>query len=183
MTRTTVVLLAASLATGCGGSPSPSAPSTPTVPQIAGTYAGPTTDTSISPPTPTPLWTTKFFRARDNRPFFSFGGCSGTVVLQQTGSTFTGSFTQGGTCAEVSGAVTNGTIRSDGTVTFSLAGPASDPLAWTTFAGCSAAIAGTMDFSGTVTNGLLDASFAHDAIIDCPKDGSVTVNVHLRGTR
>jgi hypothetical protein len=40
-----------------------------------------------------------------------------------------------------------------------------------------------MDFTGTVIGGLLDASFAHDALVDCPSEGTVSLNVRLRGKR
>jgi hypothetical protein len=30
---------------------------------------------------------------------------------------------------------------------------------------------------------LLDASFAQNAVIDCPNEGTVALNVRLRGTR
>jgi hypothetical protein len=182
MTRAALVFLAASVASACGGrTPNPSGPSTPTLPQIGGTYAGPTTDNSTSPPQQILLWTIK--SKREGAGGFSFRSCTGTLVIQQTGSSFTGSFTQGATCASSTGLVTTGVVQADGAVTFSVAGPASDPLAWTNFARCTTVVPGTMDFTGTVTAGLLDASFAHDALIECPNEGFVTVNVRLRGTR
>src|SRR5258707_899528 len=105
--RAALVFLAASLVCACGGrTPNPSEPSTSAPPQVGGTYAGPTTDTSISPPVEISLWTIKFRRAGDGRDFFRV--CTGTLVIQQTGSTFTGSFTQGDRCAPGSGLVTTG---------------------------------------------------------------------------
>ncbi len=186
MTRAARVVLAASLVSACGGgTPNPSGPSTPNLPQIGGTYAGGTIDTSVSPAGPVSLWTIKDTPAGVSGLFFR--SCTGTLVIQQTGASFTGSFTQGASCAPTSGLVTAGVVRADGTVTFSLAGPASDPLAWTSFAGCTMLVPGTMDFTGTVTDalpgGLLKASFAHDALIDCPNKGFVSLNVSLRGTR
>ncbi len=53
----------------------------------------------------------------------------------------------------------------------------------TGFARCTMLVTSTMDFTGTVTGGLLDASFAHDALIDCPNEGFVSLNVRLRRTR
>jgi hypothetical protein len=181
MTRAALVVLAASLVSACGGrTPNPSGPSVP--PQIGGTYAGPTTDASTSPPQQVSLWTIKFTRAGDGRVFFR--SCTGTLVIQQTGSSFTGAFTQGDICAPTNGLVTTGDVGADGALRFSIAGRRpTDPLAWTGFARCTTAIPGTMDFTGAVTNGLLDASFAHDALIDCPNDGFVSLNVRLRGTR
>ena len=117
---------------------------------------------SVSPPLQLSLWTIKFTRAGDSRTFFR--SCTGTLVIQQTGSSFTGSLTEGDICAPASGLVTTGVVRADGAVTFSIAGPASDPLAWTGFARCTMVVPSTMDFTGTVTGGLLDASFAHDAL-------------------
>ena len=176
------VFLAASLVSACGGrTSSPSGPSTLTPPQIGGAYSGPTTDTSSSPPQQASTWTIKFTRAGDSRLFFR--SCTGTLVIQQTGSNFTGSFAQGDICAPSSGLVTTGVVRTDGGVTFSIAGPAADPLAWTGFARCTMVVPGTMDFTGTVIGGLLDASFAHDALIDCPNEGTVSLNVRLRGMR
>jgi hypothetical protein len=184
MARAALIGLAAFLLCGCGGGPAtPSAPSASNLPQISGTYAGPTTDSTVSPPFQVLLWTIKFARARDNRPSASFRSCTGTLLIQQTGSTFTGTFSQGETCAPTTGVVTGGVVRADGGVTFAVRASAADPLAWTGFAGCTLAIPGTMDFTGTVAGGLLDASFAHDALIECPNDGSVTVNVRLRGAR
>ena len=132
------------------------------------------------PPLQFLLWTIKFSRSGSQ---FLFRSCTGTLVLQQTGSGFTGSFTQGDSCPPTSGQITNGAVQADGTVTFSIAGPASDPLAWTGFAHCTMTVPGTMGLTGTATNGLLDASFAHDALIDCPNEGSVSLNVRLRGKR
>lgn len=181
MTRATLVFLVVALASACGGrAPSPAGPSTPTTPQIAGTYTGPTADNSTSPPMQVLLWTIKSSRA--GRPT-SFRSCAGTLVFQQTGSSFTGSFTQDDRCAPTSGLVTAGVVRTDGAVTFSIAGPAADPLAWTSFAGCTLAGPGSSDFVGTVNGRLLDASFAHDALIACPNEGFVTLNVRLRGAR
>jgi hypothetical protein len=138
-------------------------------------------DSSISPPSPIPLWTIKFSWDRDK--FSHFAGCTGTLTIEQTGSTFTGSFMQQDNCPTVAGVLTNGVVRPDGSVTFSLVGPASDPLAWTRFASCAATVSGTMNFTGTVNGNLLDASFAHDALMECPNEGFVTVNVRLRGAR
>jgi hypothetical protein len=152
------------------------------VPQIAGTYAGPTTDSSISPPVQIPLWTIKFARPNDNIGW-RFKGCSGeTLAVQQASSSFTGSFTQGGNCTAVAGVLTSGSVKPDGAVTFSLVGPASDPLAWTGFSQCVMTV-GSPDFTGTVSGGLFDASFAHDASMQCPNEGTILVNVRLRGTR
>jgi len=81
-------------------------------------------------------------------------------------------------------AVTGGAVRTDHGVTFSLAGPASDPLAWTGFAHCTAVTPGTMDFRGTVNgDNTLDASFGQDALLQCPDEGTVTLNVRVRGIR
>jgi len=126
-------------------------------------------------------WTIKFTRAGDTSA--RFRSCTGTFTIQQTGSSFTGSFTQGGSCAAVSGEVAAGTVRSDGAVTFSLMGPASDALSWTGFSQCAVAVSGTMDFTGTINGALLDASFAHDALIQCPNEGAVSLNVRIRGNR
>ncbi len=51
--------------------------------------------------------------AGDSRPLFL--ACTGMLVVQQTGSSFTGSFAQGHTCAPTSGLVTAGVVRADGT--------------------------------------------------------------------
>jgi len=176
------LLIASTLVIGCaGGSSAPSAPSAPALPQIAGTYTGPTVDSSTSPPMHPLTWTIQFALPGFVSPHFR--GCDGIVVIQQTGSTLAGSFSQGGACPTISGQITSGTIRSDGTVTLSLMGPPSDPFAWTGFAGCTPVVSGTTDLTGRVTDVLLDASFAHDALIDCPNDGFVTLNVHLRANR
>lgn len=107
------------------------------------------------------------------------------MTFVQSGSSFTGSFKQEGDfCAPVSGQVAGGVVQAGGAVTFSLVGPASDPLAWTGFAHCVAVTAGTMNFTGTVNGDhILDASFAQDALMQCPNDGTVTLNVRLRGSR
>jgi len=183
MMRVALVVFMVALLSSCGGGEAtPGAPSTAAPPLIAGTYLGPTTVTNTSPQQQLSLWTIKFTRASDSRLLFR--SCSGTLVLEQSGSTFAGSFTQADDlCAAVGGVVTAGTVRADGSVTFSVAGPASDPLAWTSFTGCTMLVPGTMEFTGTVSYGLLDASFARDAVIECPGQGTVWLNVRLRGAR
>jgi hypothetical protein len=174
-------ILAALLLTACdGGRPSP-APSPQSVPQIAGSYTGPTVDNSTTPPMNPLLWSIRFTRAGNGTTFFR--GCNGTLTLQQSGSTFTGTFTQVDGCPEVSGQVTGGVVRADGSIAFSVTGPASDPLAWTGFAQCRAAVAGTTSFTGTVSGTLLDARFPQDSLLECANGEFVTVNVHLRGAR
>jgi hypothetical protein len=181
--RIALVMSVVALLSSCGGSgPTSAGPSTATLPLIAGTYLGPTTVTSTSPQQQLSLWTIRFTRAGDSRLLFR--SCSGTLVLEQSGSNFTGSFTQSDDlCPAVSGVVTAGDVRADGGVTFSLAGPGSDPLAWTSFAGCTMLVPGTMGFTGTVSHGLLDASFVRDAVMECPGQGTVWLNVRLRGSR
>ncbi len=176
------VLVVVTILSACGsGSPNPSGPSTPQVPQIGGTYTGPTTDTSTTPSQQILTWTIKFSRAGDSR--LSFRGCTGAVTIQQAGSTLTGSFTQAQSCPAAAGVLTNGTVGTDGAVTFSLVGPASDPLSWTGFSRCVVIDTRTMDFTGTVRGTLLEASFAHDALIECPTEGFLSVNVRVRGAR
>lgn len=178
------VLLVASSLTACSsGTPNPSAPVIGTIPQIAGTYTGPTSDSSVTPPLQLALFTIKFARGPDSGSSWRFRSCTGTLTLQQTGSNFSGSFTQGGDCPSVSGLVTNGTIRTDGAVTFSLLAPASDPLAWTGFGQCTSLAAGALEFTGKVNGTLLDASFARDAIVECPREGAMSLNVRVRGAR
>lgn len=179
--------VAAALFPACGGSPSRPAPPSNTIPAIQGTYSGPTYDTTTSPPMQLPTWNLKFIRPGDGSARFK--GCLGVLTIMQTGATFTGSFVQDAACAvgqpngtAVTGDVVGGVVRTDGTITFALAGPAADPLAWTGFPQCAPMISGTLNFTGTVSGALLDASFAQDAFIRCP-DQSITVNVHLRGTR
>jgi hypothetical protein len=141
------------------------------------------------PPQQVPTWSLKFLRP--GGPGFVFRGCSGALTIQQSGSTFTGSFVQDVGCATwggaVAGEVSGGVIGSDGKVTFTLRGPGSDPLAWTGFAQCTAVTTGTTDFTGTIATagsiGVLDASLARDALIDCPGQGTLTINVHIRGAR
>jgi hypothetical protein len=128
------------------------------------------------------LWTIKFSRASDNIGF-RFRSCNGALAIQQTGSNFNGSYTQAERCPPSAGLLTNGIVRPDRTVTFSLAGPASDPLAWTGFSQCLVTVAGTMNFTGTVSGTLLDASFAQDALIECPNEGFISLNVRVRGAR
>ena len=42
----------------------------------------------------------------------------------------------------------------------------------------------TMDFSGTVNgDNTLDASLGQDALLQCPNEGTVTLNVRVRGIR
>jgi hypothetical protein len=159
------------------------------LPQVAGTYSGPTTDTSIQPPQQVPTWSLKLLRPGASS--FVFRNCSGTLAIQQSGSTLTGSFTQDVGCSVAGGSVSgqiNGVIAdASGKVTFSLRGPDADPLAWTGFAQCAAVTPGTTDFTGTIaatdTRAFLDASLPHDALVDCPGQGAVTVNVHIRAAR
>lgn len=170
-----LVLLAA-----CSGNTStPSAPSTPAIPQVAGTYSGPTPDNSISPPQQVSTWQIKYTRA--GTAALTFRNCAGTLVLQQTGTTLTGSFTQLDTCVGGTGKV-SGVVNGDGTITLSLTG-AEDAFAWTGFQHCTPVVAGSLDLFGAVTAGLLNANFPHDAIVDCGAQGFVTVNVQVRGTR
>ena len=176
-----LLVAAAVVLAACSGKSSPSGPSTPAIPQIAGTYSGPTTDSTINPPQQVQTWQIRSYRAGETSP--RFRNCAGTLTIQQSGSSLTGSFSQVDSCGDVAGVVTGGAVRSDGGVTMSLSGPASDPLAWTGFAHCTLAISGTMDLTGSVNAGLLNASFAHDALIQCPAEGSVSVNVQVRGTR
>ena len=172
-------LLVAALLADCGGTSGPSAPSTPAIQQVAGTYSGPTTDNTITPPQQVPTWQIKFSFPGSART--TFRNCAGTLVLQQTGSTLTGSFTQQDACGGRTGQV-SGVVNNNGTITFSLS-DASDALAWTGFAHCTAVVPGSLDLYGTVSVGLLNASFPHDALIQCPAEGTVTVNVQVRGTR
>ncbi len=182
------ILLAGSLIGGCGGRPG-AGPSSPSLPQIAGRYSGPTTDNSIMPPQQVPTWSLRFLRP--GGPGFVFRNCSGSFTIQQSGSTFAGSFRQDAGCATgggaVEGQVSDGVVGADGKVTFSLRGPASDTLAWTGFAQCTPVTTGTTGFAGTIATagniGVLDASLVRDALIDCPGQGTLTINVRIRGAR
>ena len=168
------------LLAGCSGTTAaPSSPSTPAVQQVAGTYSGPTIDTTIQPNLPVPTWTFKKALAGQASPRFS--GCGGTVTIQQAGSVLTGSYTQQDGCGGRTGQL-SGIVNGNGTIKFSLTG-SDDALGWTGFQRCTAVTPGSVDLYGTVTVGMLDVSFAHDALIDCPAEGTVTVNVEVRGTR
>lgn len=175
------VLLAAFVTTTCGGAAT--APSDPArdAPQVAGTYTGPTTDYSISPPVQVPTWNVRFLRAGANN--WLFRTCTGTVTIEQAGSNFTGSFSQGQTCPAIEGRLINGIVRPDASVRFSLVGPASDPLAWTGFANCTSIQSGVLEFAGTVNGPLLDAELSQGVFIQCPNEGTVSVYVHVRGAR
>jgi hypothetical protein len=175
----TCVLLTAATVVACGGASSPAAPSTPTVPQIGGVYSGPTFDASTSPPLERLTWTITTTRAGNPTTFRS---CIGTLTILQSVTSFIGSFSEGDTCAPVTGQVAAGVVGTDGKVTFSLVGPTDDPLAWTSHSQCTPVVPGTMGFTGTVTDNLLDASFAHEAIVQCA-EGFLTVNVRVRGVR
>jgi len=176
-------LLIAALLPACGGRPSP-APSSPALPQISGSYSGPTTDNSTTPAGHPLTFSIKFLRPGG---VTTFRACEGTVVIQQNGATFSGSFTQSATCAPVAGQIVNGSVSNDGKVTFALVAAGSDPMAWTGFANCTAVTNGTTGFTGSITataeGPLLDASFANEALMQCAADGTLTVNVHIRGVR
>ena len=164
------VLLAACVTSTCGGAGT--APSDPPrdPPQLAGTYTGPTTDSSISPPVQVPTWNIRFLRAgADN---WVFRTCTGTVTIEQAGSNFTGSFSQGQNCPAIEGRLINGIVRPDASVRFSLVGPESDPLAWTGFANCNSIQPGTLEFAGTVDGRLLAAE-SSSVFIQCPNEGAV----------
>jgi hypothetical protein len=171
----TVVLLSA-----CGGgTPMPSSPSAPAVQQVAGTYSGPTIDPNIMPQVQIPTWSFKFALAGQVSPRFS--GCAGILTIQQTGAALSGSYTQQDRCGGRTGQL-SGAANANGTIKFALTGD-SDPLSWTGFAHCTAVTPGSLDLFGTVTDGLLDVTFPHDALIECPAEGTVTINVEIRGTR
>ena len=171
-------------ACGGGGTPAPAPSPPPAVPQIAGTYSGPTTDNATEPAQRPLTWTIRFSVPGDNNLYFK--SCDGTLTLVQSGSRFTGTFAQSGgnNCPSISGQVVNGGVQSSGTITFSLAGPASDPLVWTTFNNCTAVTPGTMSFSGTVNGDhIIEATFAQDALMQCPTEGTVSAYVRVRGAR
>ena len=177
-----LIICTGALFSCCGGGSSPAPPSPSPIPQIAGTYSGPVTDNSTSPPQQWSTWTVKYTSTHES--LVTFTSCKGTLTFVQSGSSFTGSFAQEDGCSPVSGQVAGGAVQAGGGVTFSLVGPASDPLSWTGFTHCVAVTAGTMNFTGTVNGDhILDASFAQDALMQCPNDGTVSLNVRLRGSR
>ncbi len=129
-------------------------------------------------------WTIRFSVPGDNNLYFK--SCDGTLTLVQSGATFTGTFAQSGgnNCPSVSGQVVDGVVQSNGTITFSLAGPASDPLSWTMFTHCTAVTPGTMSFSGTVNGDhMIEATFAQDALMQCRTEGTVSTYVRARAWR
>jgi hypothetical protein len=181
--RVSSILVTIALSSACSGtSSSPSGPSTPAtagITQVAGTYSGPTIDPSIQPQVQVPTWTFKFALAGQVSPRFS--GCAGTLTIQQTGATLSGSYTQQDRCGGRTGQL-SGVANANGTIKVSLTG-ADDALGWTGFAHCTAVTPGSVDLYGTVTSDMLDVSFPHDALINCPAEGTVTINVEVRGTR
>jgi hypothetical protein len=173
------VLFAVTLMSACGGAATN--PTSDTIPQITGTYFDPTPGFTTAPGGQ--VWTIKS-RQGDNSSRFT--SCSGSVIIQQTGSSFTGSFTQGDPCPTITGELTNGVVRLDGTVaavTFSLVASGSDPLAWTGFAACTPVVNGAMNFTGSINGNLLKASFVRDALIQCPNEGTVTISVTLQAAK
>ena len=138
-------------------------------------------DNSTEPAQRPLTWTIRFSVPGDNNLYFK--SCDGTLTLVQSGSTFTGTLAQSGgnNCPSVSGQVVEVSYSPTGTITFSLAGPASDPLSWTMFTHCTAVTPGTMSFSGTVNGDhMIEATFAQDALMQCPTEGTVSTYVRLR---
>lgn len=156
--------------TACGGS-SPAGPSTPTLPQVAGTYTNGTA-----------LWQYTLTRLSDNATVRL--SCGGSMTLTQAGSSLTGSFLQrDGDCADApgSGSVVNGTLASDGGTAFQLQVSGADPNFITAVFGC-VFVSGSSGMNGAITGRTLDASAT--LVMQCPlPDGRVSIVTRLVGNR
>ncbi len=150
----------------CGGSSDgPTSPS-PQVPSIGGVYSS------------SSFWQIRLVRTADGAT--ANLNCIGTMSVTQSGSAFSGSFTQGAPCDTLSGNITQGAIRSDGGVSFGITVPGADPNAFNALTGCVATAAGSQ-FNGIVSNRTMDASVS--MVLNCPDEGQVTLTLRALGTR
>jgi hypothetical protein len=109
--------------------------------------------------------------------------CAGSLTVRtQVGNTFTGSFlVQDESCGQVSGNVDAGTLTADGTVSFglSIAGGTNPNFILAAF-GCTY-VSGDMRLTGTLRGTQLEASST--TVMDCPRDGRVSLSIRLAGSR
>jgi hypothetical protein len=163
-------VLAAFLTPACGsGLASPSA-----APDVRGTYAG------------NAAWLTNIASPQSDISGTSTTyACSGSITIDsQTGSAFSGTFSVEGPSSRCagSGALAQGTVKGDGTLSFELPGPQGGPhpdtKQWSE--ACSLA-SDSVVYSGRLDGSDLEA--ARSLRYSCPKAGPVLVSVSFSGRR
>lgn len=169
MRCTVPVVVALLLASGCGGSSgSPTAPSAPSAPAISGAYSSST------------FWSFRFANVATGQSITIT--CPGSATIQQSGSTFTGSFIMQSSadCDPSSGQIRSGSVASDGGVSFDIVIPGSDPNSLTALTGCSV-ISGDSLLRGSIRTGVLDASAS--AVLGCPGSANISLTMRWLGYR
>jgi hypothetical protein len=150
-----------------GGSSSPTSPTTPSVPSIAVTYSS------------SAFWSFRFTHAVTGQSV-TFT-CPGSATIQQTGSSFFGSFVMNASssCDASSGQIRSGQIAAGGAVSFDIFVPGADPNSFTALTGCTV-ISGDTLIRGSIQGVTLDASAT--AVLQCGSD-RLSLTMRTNGTR
>jgi len=163
MRRTLCAVAVLAIVSCGGGSKSPTAPAAPSLPAISGTYSSST------------FWSFRFADVATGQSLTLT--CPGSATIQQSGSTFTGSFVMQSSadCDPSSGQIRSGQLASDGGVSFDIVIPGGDPNSLTALTGC-VVVSGDSLLRGSIRTGVLDTSAS--AVLGCP--GNVRISLTMR---
>ncbi len=143
-------------------------PGTPptTIPTIGGTYSSPT------------MWTFDLTSASGQNAFTCSGG---VTIANQVGTMFSGSFfIADPACGSISGSVASGSFAADGSISFELTVPGSNPNFLTAAFACTY-VSGDRIVTGTLVDRQLDVQAR--TVMNCGQEGEVTLNLRLSGSR
>lgn len=138
------------------------------IPEVTGTYSSPS------------FWKLRLTRSSDGT-FVTFE-CSGRITVEtQDGPLFSGSFRITRPCeATAEGSIRNGTVSSDGAVSFGYEVPGQSLSALEQMSGCDVSSGGDV-FRGSIVAGELTAAL--EAVAECPDEGRVEARLEVRGSR
>jgi hypothetical protein len=167
MIRPSIVALAL-LLTACGSS-SPTAPSGPTFPAVAGVYRNGNA-----------IFQYTLVRLSDNAT--ARLSCGGSVTLTQASNVIGGTFiSRDGDCeTPSSGVINGGRLNADGGVSFNLNVSGADPNYLTAAFGC-VGLSASDGWAGAINGASLDVSAT--LVMDCPVDGRIQATLAIHGVR
>ena len=167
--RRLLLLLPLVLCAACSSDDDLTTPTPPTgsVPTIGGTYNSPT------------MWRFDRTLPTGNQQFICSGGIT---IANQIGTSFSGTFfIADSNCAPqvISGSLINGTLQTDGSVSFELTLPGTEPPFMSAVFGCNY-VSGDRVVNGTLANNQLTARTSTD--MEC-QAGPSTVVMQVSGAR
>ena len=144
----------------------PTPPGAPTVPTIGGTYSAPE------------MWRLELTFPDQQVNFVCAGGIT---ITSQVGTDFSGTFfIRDNSCGDIGGTVTEGTLDTDGRVTFGLTVPGTNTNFLTAAFGCTY-VSGDQMVTGTLVGNQLQGEAR--TVMDCVPEGRGTLVLRLAGGR